>query len=184
MREHDHHERRRRDLLQGLGPEGRAADHVPSRLAAVGGRLGQRRCCSSCGRAIASSPMTAAAMAARRRSATATTWTTTPPTPRPWSSISTCGTPSISATPPAAARSRAMSRRHGEPQGRVAKAVLVSAVPPLMLKTESQPRRHADRGVRRLPRGARGQPRAVLPRRRLRSVLRLQPRRARRSRRA
>jgi non-heme chloroperoxidase len=27
--------------------------------------------------------------------------------------------------------------RHGEPQGRVAKAVLVSAVPPLMLKTES-----------------------------------------------
>lgn len=29
--------------------------------------------------------------------------------------------------------------RHGEPQGRVAKAVLVSAVPPLMLKTESNP---------------------------------------------
>jgi non-heme chloroperoxidase len=29
--------------------------------------------------------------------------------------------------------------RHGEPQGRVAKAVLVSAVPPLMLKTESHP---------------------------------------------
>lgn len=29
--------------------------------------------------------------------------------------------------------------RHGEPQGRVAKAVLVSAVPPLMVKTESSP---------------------------------------------
>ncbi|MFE1600985.1 alpha/beta fold hydrolase [Methylobacterium sp. ID0610] len=29
--------------------------------------------------------------------------------------------------------------RHGEPQGRVAKAVLVSAVPPLMLKTEANP---------------------------------------------
>jgi non-heme chloroperoxidase len=29
--------------------------------------------------------------------------------------------------------------RHGEPQGRVAKAVLVSAVPPLMLKTGSNP---------------------------------------------
>ncbi|WP_144761250.1 alpha/beta fold hydrolase [Curtobacterium sp. 9128] len=29
--------------------------------------------------------------------------------------------------------------RHGQPQGRVAKAVLVSAVPPLMVKTESNP---------------------------------------------
>ncbi|MER2253302.1 alpha/beta hydrolase [Methylorubrum podarium] len=29
--------------------------------------------------------------------------------------------------------------QHGEPQGRVAKAVLVSAVPPLMLKTEANP---------------------------------------------
>lgn len=29
--------------------------------------------------------------------------------------------------------------RHGEPQGRVAKAVLVSAVPPLMVKTEANP---------------------------------------------
>ncbi|GBU17793.1 MULTISPECIES: alpha/beta hydrolase [Methylobacterium] len=29
--------------------------------------------------------------------------------------------------------------KHGEPQGRVAKAVLVSAVPPLMLKTEANP---------------------------------------------
>ncbi len=29
--------------------------------------------------------------------------------------------------------------KHGEPSGRVAKAVLVSAVPPLMLKTEANP---------------------------------------------
>ena len=29
--------------------------------------------------------------------------------------------------------------KHGEPQGRVAKAVLISSVPPLMLKTESNP---------------------------------------------
>lgn len=29
--------------------------------------------------------------------------------------------------------------RHGEPQGRVAKAILVSAVPPLMVKTEANP---------------------------------------------
>ena len=65
--------------------------------------------------------------------------------------------------------------RYGQPQGRVAKAVLVSAVPPMMVKTDEQSRRHADRGVRRLPRGARRQPRPVLPRRRLGPVLRLQP---------
>ena len=29
--------------------------------------------------------------------------------------------------------------KYGEPQGRVAKAVLIAAVPPLMLKTESNP---------------------------------------------
>ncbi len=29
--------------------------------------------------------------------------------------------------------------RHGQPQGRVAKAILVSAVPPLMLKTANNP---------------------------------------------
>ena len=31
--------------------------------------------------------------------------------------------------------------QHGEPQGRVAKAVLISAVPPLMVKTSSNPER-------------------------------------------
>ena len=35
-----HHQRRRRDFLQGLGSEGRAADRVPSRLAAERRRLG------------------------------------------------------------------------------------------------------------------------------------------------
>jgi non-heme chloroperoxidase len=44
--------------------------------------------------------------------------------------------------------------KYGEPQGRVAKAVLISVVPPLMLKTERNPRRHPDRSVRRLPQGA------------------------------
>ena len=43
--------------------------------------------------------------------------------------------------------------RHGS-QGRVAKAVLIGAVPPIMVKIGRQPRRPADRGVRRLPRGA------------------------------
>ena len=32
-----------------------------------------------------------------------------------------------------------MSRRHGEPQGRVAKAVLMSAVPPIMVKSDKNP---------------------------------------------
>ena len=62
-------------------------------------------------------------------------------------------------------RGRAL-RRAATAAGRVAKAVLIGAVPPLMVKTDGQPRRPADRGVRRLPRGARCQPRAVLPRRR------------------
>ena len=48
--------------------------------------------------------------------------------------------------------------------GRVAKAVLIDAVPPVMVKKESNPGGTADRGVRRLPRRARRQPRAVLPR--------------------
>ena len=36
--------------------------------------------------------------------------------------------------------------------GRVAKAVLIGAVPPVMVKSDKQSRRPADRGVRRLPR--------------------------------
>ena len=45
-------------------------------------------------------------------------------------------TPSMSGTPPVAARS-ALHRPHGE--SRVAKAVLISAVPPLMVQTEANP---------------------------------------------
>ena len=52
-------------------------------------------------------------------------------------SISTCTTPSTSATRPAAARSSHYLARHGE--SRVAKAALISAVPPLMVKTEANP---------------------------------------------
>ncbi len=37
--------------------------------------------------------------------------------------------------------------RYGQPQGRVAKAVLISAVPPLMVKTRAESGRDADRGV-------------------------------------
>jgi pimeloyl-ACP methyl ester carboxylesterase len=65
--------------------------------------------------------------------------------------------------------------RHGEPQGRVAKAVLVSAVPPLMVKTDKKSRWPADRSLRRISQGAGRQSRAVLPRRADRPVLRLQP---------
>ena len=59
-------------------------------------------------------------------------------------------------------RGGALCRAPRQPQGRVAKAVLVGAVPPIMVKTASQSRRPADRGVRRLAQGARRQSRAVL----------------------
>ena len=45
-------------------------------------------------------------------------------------------TPSISATPRAAARQRVVAR-YGGPQGRVARLILIGAVPPLMLKTSA-----------------------------------------------
>ena len=62
--------------------------------------------------------------------------------------------------------------RHGS--GRVAKAVLIGAVPPLMLQTRPT-RADSPSKFRRLPGGHRLQPVPVLPRRRLRTVLRLQP---------
>ena len=43
----------------------------------------------------------------------------------------------MSATRPAAARSRATSPAHGK--GRVAKAVLIGAVPPVMVKSDKNP---------------------------------------------
>ena len=87
-----------------------------------------------------------------------------------------------SATRPAAARSRATSA--GTARSAWRKAVLVGAVPPLMLKTDGQPGRPADRGRSTSIRaGVLRRPLAVLqgPQR---AVLRLQPRRARRCRRA
>ena len=62
--------------------------------------------------------------------------------------------------------------RHGE--SRVAKAVLISAVPPIMVKSDKS-RRVAERSVRRFSGAARREPRAVLPRRAGRPVLRIQP---------
>ena len=59
--------------------------------------------------------------------------------------------------------------------GRVAKAVLIDSVTPVMVRKEIQPGRHADRGVRRLPGGARRQPRPALSRYPDRPLLRLQP---------
>nr|WP_085856172.1 alpha/beta hydrolase [Methylorubrum zatmanii] len=72
-------------------------------------------------------------------------------------SISISGTPSISAIH--RRRGRALRRRHGEPQGRVAKAVLVSAVPAADAEDRGQPGGPADRGLRRVPQGAGRQPR-------------------------
>ena len=71
--------------------------------------------------------------------------------------------------------------RHGE--SRVAKAAIISAVPPLMVKTDGQSERPAQKSVRRLSGGARGQPLAVLSRCRRRALLQLQQDRASRPRR-
>ena len=68
-----------------------------------------------------------------------TTWTITQRTPRRWPSISTCGMLCMSAIRRAAAGWRAMWPSLEQPQGRVAKAVLIASVPPLMLKTEKNP---------------------------------------------
>ena len=65
--------------------------------------------------------------------------------------------------------------RHGQPQGRVAKLVLIGAVPPITGEDAGQSGRPADRSVRRLAQGTRRQPRAILSRFRGRSLLRLQP---------
>ncbi|SPX55107.1 putative non-heme chloroperoxidase [Klebsiella pneumoniae] len=63
--------------------------------------------------------------------------------------------------------------RYGQPQGRVAKAVLISAVPPLMVKTEQNP---GGTPIEVLTVSAKrcGEPRPVLSRRRLWPVLWLQ----------
>ncbi len=76
-------------------------------------------------------------MAAPIRLARGTIWTITRRTSRRWWSIWICTMRSTSGTPPAAAVARYVAR-YGQPQGRVAKAV-ISAVPPLMVKTEQNP---------------------------------------------
>ena len=72
--------------------------------------------------------------------------------------------------------------RHGT--GRVAKAVLVGAIPPLMLQTDDNPEGLPDRGVRRDPRRRLERDRSQFYRDLSVTVLRRQPRRAPRSRRA
>ena len=74
--------------------------------------------------------------------------------------------------------------KYGQPQGRVAKAVLVSAVPPLMLKTEANPDGTPIEVFDGFRAGARRQPRAVLSRCRRRARSTASTGRARRSRRA
>ena len=81
--------------------------------------------------------MTAAATAVRPRPTLATRWTPMPPMSPSSPKRSISRAPSMSATPPAAAKWRTMSR---VPQpGRVAKAVLIGAVPPVMVKSDKNP---------------------------------------------
>ena len=65
--------------------------------------------------------------------------------------------------------------KYGQPQGRVAKAVLVSSVPPLMVKTANNPGGTPIEVFDGFRAGARRQPRPVLHRRRVGPLLRLQP---------
>ena len=65
--------------------------------------------------------------------------------------------------------------RHGQPQGRVAKLVLIGAVPPIMVKTPANPGGLPIEVFDGLRQAARRQPRSVLPRFRERSLLQLQP---------
>ncbi len=166
--------RRHRDLLQGLGSEGRPADRLPSRLAALRRRLGQPDDVLP-GRGLsASSRTTGAVTAARPRPTPATRWTPM----RPTSLELAAAARSQGRGPYRPLDRRRRSRRTMSPArkpGRVAKAVLIGAVPPVMVKSDAEPRRPADRGVRRLPQPARGQPRAVLLDVAERPVLRLQP---------
>ena len=108
------------------------------------------------------------------RSATVTTWTTMPPTPRPWPKhLDLKNAVHIGHSTGGGEVARYVAR-YGQPQGRVAKAVLVSAVPPLMVKTESNPGGTPIEVFDGFRAGAGRQPRAVLPRCRLGALLRLQ----------
>ena len=133
--EHDHHQRRHDDLLQGLGH--RPADRLLPRLAAQRRRLG-------CADAVfpeqgltASSPTIAAATAAPPRPGTATTWTTMPTIwPRLIDALDLQDAV-MSAIRPVAARWCAIWAATAT--SRVAKAAIIGAVPPLMVKTAANP---------------------------------------------
>ena len=102
------------------------------------------------GQATASSRTTAAAMAAPARPRPATTWTPTPPTRRrSTDALDLKDAIHVGHSTGGGEVARYVAR-HG--RGRVAKAVLISAVPPIMVKIGNQSGRPADRGVRRLPR--------------------------------
>ena len=112
-------------------------------------------------RAIASSPMTAAATAARPRPRPATRWTPMPPMSPSW--------------PQHLDLKNAIHVGHSTGGGEVARYVARGGAGPRRQgradrrraadhgQVGQEPRRPADRGVRRLPRAARRQPRAVLP---------------------
>ena len=79
---------------------------------------------------------TGAGTAAPRRPATVTTWTTTPMTWPRWRALDLHDAVHIGHSTGGGEVVRYIAR-HGE--GRVAKAVLISAVPPLMVQTEANP---------------------------------------------
>ena len=168
-----HHQGRHRDFLQGLGPERRAADRVPPRLAAERRRLGQpddvlpRRGLSR------DRPRPARSRPFEPDRATATTWTPTRPTSPSWSRRSTFSD-AIHIGHSTGGGEVAHYVARAEP-GRVAKAVLIDAVPPVMVKKESNPGGTPIEVFDGYPRRARRQPRAALPRYPERALLRLQP---------
>ena len=93
--------------------------------------------------------------------------------PPPSSTTSTCATPIHIGHSTGGGEVARYVAKHGA--GRVAKAVLISAVPPLMLKTDANPGGLPIEVFDGFRARHRLQPRPVLPRRRRRTVLRLQP---------
>ncbi len=83
--------------------------------------------------------MTGAVTAAPSRWAPATTWTITRRTPRRWPSILDLKNAVHIGHSTGGGEVARYVAKYGQPQGRVAKAVLISAVPPLMLKTANNP---------------------------------------------
>ncbi len=113
-------------FLQGLGA--RPTDRVSPWLAAQFGRLGTRRCCFSCSTVIGSLPTTAAATAAPRRPPTAMTWTTyAADAAAVVEALNLKNAVHIGHSTGGGEVARYVAR-YGK--GRVAKAILVSAVPP------------------------------------------------------